>query len=65
MSGLRRKRTYDKEFKLEAIRLVLEEGRSAASVERELGTGQQVVIIISSRNVDMDVFQRIISNNES
>jgi transposase len=43
MSGLRRKRTYDKEFKLEAIRLVLEEGRSAASVERELGTGQGVV----------------------
>jgi hypothetical protein len=35
MSGLRRKRTYDKEFKLEAVRLVLEEGRSAASVERE------------------------------
>jgi transposase len=43
MSGLRRKRKYDKEFKLEAVRLVLEEGRSAASVERELGTGKGVV----------------------
>ena len=43
MSGIRRKRKYDKEFKLEAVRLVLEEGRSAACVERELGTGQGVV----------------------
>ena len=43
MGGLQRKRKYDKEFKLEAVRLVLEEGRSAASVERELGTGQGVV----------------------
>jgi transposase len=43
MSGLRRKRTYDKEFKLEAVRLVLEEGRSSASVERELDTGKGVV----------------------
>ena len=43
MSGLRRKRTYDKAFKLEAVRLVLEEGHSAAAVERQLGTGQGVV----------------------
>ena len=43
MGGIRRKRTYDKEFKLEAVRLVLEEGRSVASVERDLGTGQGVV----------------------
>ena len=43
MGGLRRKRTYDKEFKLEAVRLVIEEGHSAAWVERELGTGKGVV----------------------
>jgi transposase len=43
MSGIRRRRTYDKEFKLEAVRLVLEEGLSARSVEQKLGTGQGVV----------------------
>jgi len=43
MSGIRRRRTYDKEFKLEAVRLVLEEGYSARSVEQKLGTGQGVV----------------------
>jgi transposase len=43
MGGLRRRRTYDKEFKLEAVRLVLEEGHSARSVEQRLGTGQGVV----------------------
>ena len=43
MSGIRKRRTYDKGFKLEAVRLVLEEGHSANSVERKLGTGQGVV----------------------
>ncbi len=43
MGGIRQKRTYDKEFKLEAVRLVLEEGLSAQSVERKLGTGKGVV----------------------
>ena len=43
MGGLRRRRKYDKEFKLEAVRLVLEEGHSARSVEQRLGTGQGVV----------------------
>ena len=43
MGGIRRRRTYDKEFKLEAVRLVIEEGRSVASVERDLGTGQGVI----------------------
>jgi transposase len=31
---------YDKEFKLEAIRLASEEGNSAARIERDLGIGQ-------------------------
>ena len=43
MSGRRRRRTYDKAFKYEAVRLVLEEGRSAAEVERNLGTGRGIV----------------------
>jgi transposase-like protein len=34
MGGYRRKKTYDKEFKLEAVRLVVEEGLSASSVEK-------------------------------
>jgi transposase len=43
MSGIRRRRTYDNEFKREAVRLVLEEGHSARSIEQKLGTGQGVV----------------------
>ena len=38
-----KRRKYDKEFKQEAVRLVLEEGRSAAVVERNLGTGSNMV----------------------
>jgi transposase len=38
-----KRRKYDKEFKKEAVRLVLEEGRSAAEVERNLGTGSNMV----------------------
>ena len=43
MSGRRHRRTYDKAFKCEAVRLVLEEGHSAAEVERNLGTGRGIV----------------------
>ena len=43
MNGIKRRRTYDKEFKLEAVRLVLEEGHSVASLERKLGTGKGVI----------------------
>jgi transposase len=43
MGGIRRKRTYDKEFKLEAVRLVIEEGHSARSVEQKLDIGRGVV----------------------
>ena len=37
------RRHYDKEFKREAVRLVLEEGRRASEVERNLGIGQSTV----------------------
>jgi len=37
------RRKYDKEFKKEAVRLVLEEGRPAAEVERNLRTGSNMV----------------------
>jgi transposase len=37
------RRTYDKEFKNEAVRLVLEEDYSAAEVERNLGIGANIV----------------------
>ncbi len=43
MGGYRRKQTYDKEFKLEAVRLVVEEGLSASSVEKKLGIGKSTV----------------------
>jgi len=34
---------YDKEFKLEAIRLAMEPGNSASKIERDLGIGQGVI----------------------
>ena len=37
------RRTYGKEFKKEAVRLVLEEDYSAAKVERNLGIGTNIV----------------------
>ena len=43
MSEYKPRRTYDKEFKREAVRLVIEEGRKAAEVERNLGIGRSTV----------------------
>jgi transposase len=43
MGHHKRRRTYDKEFKNEAVRLVLEEGYKAAEVERNLGISNNIV----------------------
>ena len=43
MGNRSKRRTYDKEFKKEAVQLVLEEGYKAAEVERNLGTGSNIV----------------------
>jgi transposase len=43
MVNSKQRRTYDKEFKSEAVRLVLQEGYSAAEVERNLGIGANIV----------------------
>lgn len=40
---MRKRRKYTKEFKREAVRLVLEEGRTATEVERNLGTGKNLI----------------------
>lgn len=37
MEGAKKRNQYDKAFKLEAVRLIVEEGRSVASVARDLG----------------------------
>ena len=37
--GDKKKRTYDQTFKLDAVRLVLESGKPAKQVARELGIG--------------------------
>ncbi len=42
MSQKKRKR-YDRAFKVEAVRLVREEGRSVASVARDLGIGENLL----------------------
>jgi transposase len=43
MEARKKRRTYDKEFKKEAVRLVLQEGYGAAEVERNLGIGSNIV----------------------
>ena len=43
MSKNRKRRTYDKAFKEEAVKLVVEEGFKAAEVERNLGIGNNIV----------------------
>ena len=43
MGNRSKRRTYDKEFKKEAVQLVLEEGYKAAEVERNLGIGSNIV----------------------
>jgi transposase len=43
MSMVTRRRTYDPEFKREAIRLVLDEGQKASEVERNLGISNSCV----------------------
>lgn len=40
MEGDRKRKTYDKEFKLDAVRLIVEQGRSVASVARDLGVNE-------------------------
>lgn len=37
MEGIKKRNQYDKAFKLEAVRLIVEGGRSVASVARDLG----------------------------
>jgi len=37
MERVKKRNQYDKAFKLEAVRLIVEEGRSVASVARDLG----------------------------
>lgn len=37
MEAAKKRNQYDKVFKLEAVRLIVEEGRSVASVARDLG----------------------------
>jgi len=39
----KKRRKYDKEFKREAVRLVVEEGRTATEVEQNLGIGKSLV----------------------
>jgi transposase len=40
MEQEKKRKSYGKEFKLEAIRLIVEEGRSVASVARDLGVNE-------------------------
>ena len=48
MSEVRRRR-FDKDFKLEAVRLVAEEGRSVAEVSRGLGIHENLLHVWKKR----------------
>ena len=39
----KKRRQYTKEFKIEAVRLIVEEGRPISDVARELGTAQSLL----------------------
>ena len=39
----RKRRQYTKEFKIEAVRLIVEEGRPISEVARELGIGENLL----------------------
>ena len=39
----KKRRQYTKEFKIEAVRLIIEEGRPISDVARELGTAQRLL----------------------
>ena len=39
----KKRRQFDKAFKVEAVRLITEEGRTAASVARDLGIGDNLL----------------------
>ena len=39
------RRTYDREFKLEAVRMASEQGVTAKEVEKRLGIGQGVLAV--------------------
>ena len=41
--SVEKRRRYDREFKLEAVRLSLEPGRSVAGVARDLGISENVL----------------------
>ncbi len=43
MVNVKQCRTYDKEFKREGVRLVVEEGRKATEVERNVGISKSTV----------------------
>jgi transposase len=43
MATKKHRRSYDQEFKREAVRVVVEEGRPVAEVERNLGLGNGVL----------------------
>ncbi len=40
MEGEKKRKVYDREFKLSAVRLIVKEGRSVASVARDLGVNE-------------------------
>lgn len=43
MEARRKYRKYDEQFKRDAVRLILEEGRSISQVARDLGIGSSII----------------------
>ncbi|HEX2868156.1 MAG TPA: transposase, partial [Ignavibacteriales bacterium] len=45
MSEEKVRKTYDREFKISAVRLILDSGRSVVSVARDLGIAENTLFI--------------------
>ena len=49
----KKRNQYTKEYKVEAVRLMVEEGRPISEVARELGTGQSLLHRWKKKSIDM------------
>ena len=50
--GLNKRKSYSKEFKINALRMVIEEGRVAAEVARDLGISVNMIYSWKRKHLD-------------
>ena len=50
--SLNKRKSYSKEFKLNAVRMIVEEGRVAAEVARDLGISANMIYLWKQKYID-------------